>query len=140
MNQRGRIAILMTPPVLWLVVLFLLPMGIMAVFSFRAGTFPPQRDIFTLDQYRQYFANTPLHRLLFESAIIALITSILSIVFAYPIASSLAFRGGEPHLTFPPLLTVFTPPPSCPLLLRRIRSPPLPDKTGTGTDPHPARW
>jgi spermidine/putrescine transport system permease protein len=95
MSYRGRIAVLMTPPVLWLVLLFLLPMGIMAVFSFRAGTFPPQRDVFTLDQYRGYFANTAFHRLLLESAWTALITSVLSIAFAYPIAYFLAFRAGR---------------------------------------------
>lgn len=115
MTQRGRLAVLMTPPVVWLVLLFLLPMAIMAVFSFRAGTFAPERDTFTLDQYREYVANTAFHRLLFQSAGVALATSILSIVFAYPIAYFLAFRAGSLQLT---LLTILIIPAWTSYLLR----------------------
>lgn len=115
MNQRRNLAILMTPPVLTLVVFFLLPMAIMAVFSFRAGTFPPDRDVFTLSQYEEFFANTAFHRLLFSSAIVALVTAILSIVFAYPIAYFLAFRAGSMQLT---LLTILIVPAWTSYLLR----------------------
>jgi len=115
MNQSRRIAALMTPPVLVLVVLFLLPMGIMAVFSFRAGTFPPERDVFTLNQYVEYFSNLGYHRLLLSSAVIALLTSILSIAFAYPIAYFLAFKAGEMQLT---LLTILIIPAWTSYLLR----------------------
>jgi spermidine/putrescine transport system permease protein len=115
MESRRRIAILMTPPTLWLVVLFILPLMLMVVFSFRAGSFPPERDRFSLDAYREYFANPSYLRLLGQSAIIALQTSLLSIVFAYPLAYFLAFHAGPLRVT---LLTILIVPAWTSYLLR----------------------
>jgi spermidine/putrescine transport system permease protein len=94
-ENRRRIAILMTPPLLWLVLLFVVPMLIMAVFTFRAGTFGEQREVFTLDNYREFFANTDYHRLLLESIGVALVVSIFCIILSYPLAYFLAFRAGS---------------------------------------------
>ncbi len=115
MEHRGRVAVLMSPPALWLAVFFLLPMAIMAVFSFRAGTFPPDREVFTLDQYREFAENTAFHRLLGYSLLVALSTSSLSILFAYPIAYFLAFRAGAMQIT---LLTILIVPAWTSYLLR----------------------
>lgn len=106
METRRRLAVLMTPPTLWLVVLFILPLSLMAVFSFRAGSFAPERDQFTLDNYREYFSNPSYLRLLGQSAVIALQTSMLSILFAYPLAYFLAFRAGPMRVTLLTLLIV----------------------------------
>ena len=38
MESRRRIAVLMTPPGLWMLVLFVAPLIAMLLFSFRAGT------------------------------------------------------------------------------------------------------
>jgi len=115
MEHRGRIAVLMTPPVLWLVLLFLLPMAIMALFSFRAGTFGAERDIFTLEHYREFFQNAGFQRLLWQSAVTALLTSAFSILLAYPIAYFLAFRARSMQLT---LLTILIVPAWTSYLLR----------------------
>lgn len=115
MKSHGRIAALMSPPALSLALFFLLPMAIMALFSFRAGTFPPERDVFTLEHYQDYLGNLPFHRLLLQSAIVAFATSILSIIFAYPIAYFLAFRAGPARLT---LLTILIVPAWTSYLLR----------------------
>ncbi len=115
MTHRGRIAVLMSPPALSLALFFLLPMAIMALFSFRAGTFAPERDVFTLEHYQEYFGHTSFHRLLLQSAIVAFATSILSLIFAYPIAYFLAFRAGPARLT---LLTILIVPAWTSYLLR----------------------
>jgi spermidine/putrescine transport system permease protein len=114
-EQRRRIAVLMSPPVLVLAVFFVLPMLIMAVYSFRLGTFPPDRDIFTLEHYREYLGSTSYHRLLLQSIWVAFLTAALSIIFAYPIAYFLAFRAGPLQMT---LLTILLVPAWTSYLLR----------------------
>lgn len=106
---------LMTPPTLTLAVFFLLPMFIMAVFSFRQGAFSPEREIFTLEHYAEFATNTAYQRLLGESALVALIVSALAILIAYPIAYFLAFRAGTMQLT---LLTILIIPAWTSYLLR----------------------
>lgn len=96
----------MTPPSLWLAVLFLVPLGHMAVFTFRAGTFSPEREIFTLDNYRAYLARPEYQRLLWQSAVIALQTSLIAVGLAYPLAYFLAFRAGRARLTLLTLLII----------------------------------
>lgn len=115
MNSRRRIAALMLPPTLWLVLLFLAPMLIMILFSFRAGTFEPERSRLTLEQYQKFFANADYHRLLLESTAIAFIVSIFCIALAYPIAYFLTFHAGAMQYT---LLTILIVPAWTSYLLR----------------------
>jgi spermidine/putrescine transport system permease protein len=96
----------MTPPTLWLMVLFLAPLSLMVVFSFRAGSFPPARDIFTLDTYRTYFAHPEYRRLLWQSALIALETSALAMVLSYPLAYFLSFGAGTRRVILLTLLVI----------------------------------
>lgn len=105
----------MSPPVLVLAIFFVLPMLIMAVYTFRLGTFSPDRDVFTLEHYSEYFANFSFHRLLLQSVWVAFLTAALSIIFAYPIAYFLAFRAGSIQLT---LLTILLVPAWTSYLLR----------------------
>jgi spermidine/putrescine transport system permease protein len=105
----------MTPPALALALFFVAPMLIMALFSFRLGAFPPERDVFTLEHYREFIANAPFQRLLWQSALVAFVVSALAIVIAYPIAYFLAFRAGGLQLT---LLTILIVPAWTSYLLR----------------------
>lgn len=105
----------MSPPVLVLTAFFVLPMIIMAIYSFRLGTFAPERDSFTLEHYAEYFGNLSYHRLLLQSVVVAFITSLLSVLFAYPIAYFLVFRAGQAQLT---LLTILLVPAWTSYLLR----------------------
>jgi spermidine/putrescine transport system permease protein len=114
-QQRRRIAILMSPPALVLAAFFVLPMLIMALYSFRLGTFAPERDSFTLQHYIEYFESSSYHRLLLQSMWVAFITALLSVVFAYPIAYFLVFRAGPMQLT---LLTILLVPAWTSYLLR----------------------
>lgn len=113
-NQR-RIAILITPSVLFLAVLFLLPLGIMAVFSFRAGTFGPERDVFTLEHYRDFLTNSAFQRLLWRSVRLSFWVSILTVILAYPVAYFLVFRASDLGIT---LLTIIIVPAWVSYLLR----------------------
>lgn len=115
MKNRGRITILMTPSALILLVLFLLPLGVMALFTFRLGSFGPESEIFTLEHYRSFILNLSLHQLLWRSIVLAFWVSLYSIVLAYPIAYFLAFQAGRMRLT---LLTIIIVPAWVSYLLR----------------------
>jgi spermidine/putrescine transport system permease protein len=115
MENRSRITVLVSPPAILLFILFLLPLGIMALFSFRLGTLGEARDIFTLDHYRDFLANTPFHRVLWRSMALSFWVSIYTIVLAYPIAYYLVFNTGSRKLF---LLTVIIVPAWVSYLLR----------------------
>ena len=89
-----------------MLVLFLLPLGIMAAYTFRLGTFGERADIFTLDHYRDFFTNSAYLRLLGRSMLISLWVSCLTVLLAYPVAYHLSFRGGRARLTLLTLLIV----------------------------------
>jgi spermidine/putrescine transport system permease protein len=115
MENRKRLAILMGPPALWLLLLFVLPLGIMAVYTFRAGSFGAAREVFTLDNYRDFFANAAFQRLMWRSMWIAFVVSALSVLLAYPLAYYLVFRAGPRRIT---LLTILIIPAWTSYLLR----------------------
>jgi spermidine/putrescine transport system permease protein len=87
----------------------------MATFSFRAGSFGADRQVFTLDTYRAYFANPGFQRLLLQSAFIALQTGLFAVALAYPLAYFLVFRAGPSRVT---LLTILIVPAWTSYLLR----------------------
>lgn len=108
MENRSRLAYLVGPPAIYMLVLFILPLGIMAIFSFRAGTIGAASQQYTLDNYREFVQNTLYHRLLWRSALIAFIISVVSVVLAYPLAYFLVFISGERRVTFLTLIIVPT--------------------------------
>jgi spermidine/putrescine transport system permease protein len=115
MEHRERVAILMGPPALFLLLLFVLPLAIMAVFTFRAGAFGEARQVFTLDNYREFLGNPAYLRLLWRSTWIAFVVSVLSVALAYPLAYYLAFRAGSRKVI---LLTILIVPAWTSYLLR----------------------
>ena len=115
MEQRQRVALLLGPPGLWLTVFFLVPLGIMAVFSFRAGSFGAERELFTLDNYRQFLQDSAAQHLLWRSTGMAFLTAAFCILLAYPLAYFLSFQAGTHRLT---LLTVLIVPAWTSFLLR----------------------
>ena len=106
MKTRLRVVTLMTPPALTLLALFVIPLVVMALFSFRAGTFGAQRAVFTLEHYRAYLGNTVYHNLLLRSSWIALETALFSVLLAYPLAYYLAFHAGAKRFSLLTLLLV----------------------------------
>lgn len=108
-NQtRGRVLKLASMPVAYLLLFFILPLGIMAVFSFRAGTLGAERDIFTLDNYKEFLSNTVFLGLLWRSMLISFFISVISVLLAYPLAYFLVFRAGPHRITLLTLIIVPT--------------------------------
>jgi ABC-type spermidine/putrescine transport system permease subunit I len=91
MENRKRIAVLMGPPALFLLFLFVLPLAVMAIFTFRAGAFGAEREVFTLAHYREFLANPAYTRMLWRSTWIAFLVSALSVTLAYPWPTSWPF-------------------------------------------------
>ncbi len=115
MEHRSRIFSLVSPPALFMFILFVLPIGFMAVYSFRAGTFGEASKSFTLDHYREFIANIPYQRLLWRSLVISFWVSLYTVVLSYPIAYYLVFSAGKQKLT---LLTIIIVPAWVSYLLR----------------------
>lgn len=116
MQSRSRVAILITPTAVFLVVLFLLPLLMMALFTFREGSFGAARNQFTLRHYQEFFTNTVYLRLLWRSVLLSMWVSVLTVVLAYPIAYYLSFRAGDHRKLL--LLTVIIVPAWISYLLR----------------------
>ncbi|MCA9969455.1 MAG: ABC transporter permease [Anaerolineales bacterium] len=112
--ERRRLWLLLGPPALALGLFFLLPLGVMALFTFQRGTLGGEM-VWSLDTYRAFLANDALHRLLWRSGLISLWTSLWCILLAYPIAYYLVFRAGDRRMT---LLTIIIIPAWTSYLLR----------------------
>lgn len=115
MEQNGRIAILLTPTVLFLIGLFLVPLLIMSLFSFREGTFGEAQTTFTLRHYAEFFANAAYLRLLGRSVLLSFGVSVLTVLFAFPVAYYLSFFAGDKKYV---LLTIIIVPAWVSYLLR----------------------
>jgi len=96
-DRRGTFWILFLPPFLWLVILFLAPLVLMAVFSFGIETSSTalQNWTPTLKQYAEVVSNGSYWHLLWISTLMALTVAVVSILFSYPVAYFLAFRAGK---------------------------------------------
>lgn len=105
----------MAPSTIWLLIGFLIPLGMMALFTFRAGTFGESAQTWTLENYRDFAGNEAFRRLLWRSFNVAFLVSVASVVLAYPVAYFLAFRAGEARIT---LLTLLIIPAWTSMLLR----------------------
>ncbi len=115
MKNRLRLAILITPPAVWILLLFVIPVGIMAVYSFRSGSFGAASQQFSLAALNTFLQNRSYQGLLFESTFLAAETAILSVILAYPIAYFLVFRVGRMRMV---LLTLLIAPAWTSYLLR----------------------
>jgi len=108
MEKRSRFVSLIGPPGLYLFLIFLLPMGVMFVYSFRLGISGAAHDTFTLANYQGFLANANFHRLLWRSALISFTISVISTILAYPLAYYLVFRAGPKRVTLMTLLIIPT--------------------------------
>jgi spermidine/putrescine transport system permease protein len=97
LDRRATFWFIYFPPVLWLGLFFLLPVLLMAAFSFR----PDMRGDFiqlwspTLKQYAYVTSTASYLRLLKDSIFIALGIGVITVVLAYPLAYFLALRAGR---------------------------------------------
>jgi spermidine/putrescine transport system permease protein len=108
MENRSRFLQLIGPPGVYLFLLFLLPLGMMTLYSFRSGISGPAHDIFTLNNYVKFLENSSFQRLLWRSAGISFTIAIISVVLAYPLAYYLVFKAGQSKTALMTLIIVPT--------------------------------
>jgi spermidine/putrescine transport system permease protein len=97
LDRRATFWFVYLPPVTWLLLFFILPVLLMAAFSFRADMRGDFLQVWTptLHQYASVVATGSYWRLLGISALTALGIGVSSIVLAYPLAYFLALRAGN---------------------------------------------
>lgn len=96
-DKRITFWILSLPPLVWLAVFFLLPLLLMAAFSFRADSHGQLFSgwVLGLTQYSSVWASTAFLRLLGLSSLIALLVSLTVVLLSYPLAYYLAIYAGR---------------------------------------------
>ncbi len=108
MENRSRLLTLVGPPAIYLVLFFILPLGIMTLFSFKAGTLGSEQGELSLKNYQLFLGTPSFIRLLFRSGLIALVVASISTVLAYPLAYYLAFQAGEKRVMLLTLMIIPT--------------------------------
>lgn len=104
MHKALRLTTLLMPVTAWLVLFSLIPLGVMAVYSFQGNLTGAVDGVFTLSNYQRFFSTTSFQMVLWRSALIALVTAIISVVMAYPLAYYLTFYAGKSSVTLLTLL------------------------------------
>src|SRR6266480_3331456 len=80
-------------PVAWLVVFFIVPIGIVAAYSFDVYSLFPGKHGFTLTAWRDFVHSSIYLALFWKSVKMSLIVSAIIVVLAYPLAYYLALSG-----------------------------------------------
>jgi spermidine/putrescine transport system permease protein len=80
-------------PVAWLVVFFLVPIAIVAGYSFDVYSLFPGKHGFTLAAWREFLHSSVYLKLFWKSVQMSLIVSAIIVVLAYPLAYYLALSG-----------------------------------------------
>lgn len=97
LDRGSTFWVLYLPPVFWLGLFFVIPLLLMAAFSFRASLIGGALRLWvpTVSQYAKLFATLSYWRLLGISIEVALLVSVTAVVLAYPLAYFLVFRAGQ---------------------------------------------
>jgi len=80
-------------PIAWLVVFFLVPIAIVAAYSFNVYSINPGPHSFTLAAWHDFLHSSVYLMLFWKSVKMALIVSAVIVLFAYPLAYYLALSG-----------------------------------------------
>lgn len=104
----------MAPPSLWLLLFFMGPLLIMALYTFKESTFGPLLPL-TWENYETIIQTPSFFRLLLDSSGLALVTAVISIILAYPVSYFLVFYTGAKRVL---LLTLLILPAWTSFLLR----------------------
>ena len=94
MENKRRLFTLITPPSVFLLLFFMVPLVIMALYAFKSSSFGPLFPL-SLNAFNNFFSNPSYFVLLLNSSQLALLTAVLSIVLAYPVSYYLVFYTGS---------------------------------------------
>jgi len=96
-GRRARIDLttpgLLAPPLAWLAIFFLVPIGIVALYSVNVLDLLPEPHAFTWSAWHSFFSNSIYLTLFWKSVKMSLIVSALVVAVAYPLAYYLALSG-----------------------------------------------
>ena len=108
-RRRPRLGTLglVGPPVLWLVVFFVAPVGIAAAYSVGALSFFPGEAALSLDGWIDFLNGSAYLSLFWKSVKVAAIVSVFSILLAYPVAYYIALCA--PKRKYVLLLLIIAP-------------------------------
>jgi spermidine/putrescine transport system permease protein len=84
---------LLSPPLLWLAVFFVVPIAIVAAYSFDVYSLDPGPHGFTLDAWRAFAHSSVYLGLFWKSVKMSLSVSAVIVLLAYPLAYYLALSG-----------------------------------------------
>jgi len=91
-NRHQTLLTLLLPPLVFLLLFFLLPLGIVVIYSFlQRGTYGGVTPNFTLDNYQRLF-KAIYWSILLRSCWLALLTTIVCLIIGYPLAWLIATR------------------------------------------------
>jgi len=82
-------------PIVWLVVFFLVPVGIAALYSVGVFSFFPGEQRFTLTYWKDFVDGSVYLDVFWRSVKISLLTSVIAVLLAYPLAYYLALVAGS---------------------------------------------
>ncbi|MCL4257575.1 MAG: ABC transporter permease [Anaerolineales bacterium] len=94
MENKRRLFTLITPPSVFLLFFFLVPLVIMALYTMKSSSFGPLFPL-SFAAFNSFFSNPAYFVLLLSSSQLALFTAVLSIVLAYPVSYYLVFYTGS---------------------------------------------
>ncbi|MCW5874147.1 MAG: ABC transporter permease [Anaerolineales bacterium] len=94
MENKRRLFTLITPPSVFLLFFFMVPLVIMALYAFKSSSFGPLFPL-SLNAFNNFFSNPAYFVLLINSSQLALLTAVLSIVLAFPVSYYLVFYTGS---------------------------------------------
>jgi len=93
-ENKRRLFTLITPPSVFLLFFFLIPLVIMALYTMKSSSFGPLFPL-SFEAFTSFFSNPAYFVLLLSSSQLALLTAILSILLAYPVSYYLVFYTGS---------------------------------------------
>jgi len=109
-GRRGATWLLAIPPLVWLLLFFVVPLALIAAFSVRGGGSgvlgPDDPWIFSTEHYAEILGTPAFLRLLGLSVLVAFAVALLATVAAYPVAYFLTFRAGPRAALFLTLLLI----------------------------------
>lgn len=91
-RQARRGAMLALPALLWTLVFFVVPLAVMAVYSLMKRSGGRLVADFGLDNYVRFFTQGSLGEAFWVSLEISVLTTVISVLLAYPLAWILAFQ------------------------------------------------
>ena len=100
---------LLSPPLLWLALFFLLPIVVVALYSVgNLQLFPTDTAVFSLEAWQKFLGGNSVYLGLFwKSMRVALTVAVVVVVLAYPIGYFLALTAGKRRYVL--LLLIITP-------------------------------